>query len=111
MNVQKVNEDIKTKQWIQKIKECRESGLPVKTWCKQNGVCEQTYYKWLKKIREIAIESGAVAAPVTIQTFTPIKQEELPKENLIITKGDVRIELPAHTDMTTITNIIRALVC
>lgn len=48
MNVQSINNDIKTKQWMKTIKECRESGFPVKTWCKQNNVCEQTYYKWLK---------------------------------------------------------------
>ena len=29
INVQKINEDIKMKQWIQKIKECRESGTSV----------------------------------------------------------------------------------
>lgn len=114
MNVQKVNEEIKTQQWIQRIKECRESGLPVKTWCKQNGVCEQTYYAWLKRLREKAIEIGAVSVPAKAQTFIPVKQEEVLKvttENIIITKGDVHIEFPVHTDMTIITNIIRALVC
>lgn len=58
MNVQSINNDIKTKQWMKTIKEWRESGLPVKTWCKQNNVCEQTYYKWLKKLRTMAVESG-----------------------------------------------------
>lgn len=58
MNVQSINNDIKTKQWMKTIKECRESGLLVKTWCKQNNVCEQTYYKWLKKLRTMAVESG-----------------------------------------------------
>lgn len=50
------------------IKECRESGLPVKMWCKQNNVCEQTYCKWLKKLRTMAIESGAVSVPI----FVPV---------------------------------------
>ena len=58
MNVQSINNDLKTKQRMKTIKECRESGLPVKTWCKQNNVCEQTYYKWLKKLRTMAVESG-----------------------------------------------------
>lgn len=44
MNVQSINNDIKTKQWMKTIKECRESWLPVKTWYKQNNVCERTYY-------------------------------------------------------------------
>lgn len=42
INVQKINEDIKMKQRIQKIKECSESGTSVLKWCKENGICEQT---------------------------------------------------------------------
>ena len=107
MNVQSINNDIKTKQWMKTIKECRENVLPVKTWCKQNNVCEQTYYKWLKKLRTMAVESGAVSVP----TFVPIDQSNLKKENIVITKGDVRIEFSCHTDIKTITNIIGALLC
>ena len=29
MDIQSINDDIKTRQWIERIKECRESGLPV----------------------------------------------------------------------------------
>ena len=107
MNFKIFNKDIKKNQLIKTIKECRESGLQVKTWCKQNNVCEQTYYKWLKKLRTLAVESGAVSVP----TFIPVDQGNLKKENIIITKGDVRIEFSCHTDIKTITNIIGALLC
>ena len=66
MDIQSINDDIKTKQWVERIKECRESGLPVRRWCKQN---------------------------------------------IIITKSDVRIEFPCDTDIGTVTNIIEALLC
>ena len=49
MDIQSINDDIKTKQWLERIKECRENGLPVRKWCKQNNICEQTYYCWLAK--------------------------------------------------------------
>lgn len=107
MNVQDINNDIKMKQWMQTIKECRESGLPVKTWCKQNNICEQTYYKWLKKIRTLAVESGAVDVP----TFIPVNPSTVKEESIIITKGDVRVEFPCHVDIKTVTNIIEALLC
>ena len=107
MDIQSINDDIKTKQWIERIKECRESGLPVRRWCKQNNICEQTYYCWLKKLRKMAIETGAVQAP----SFVPIDQSLLDKQNIIITKGDVRIEFPCDTDIGTVTNIIGALLC
>ena len=107
MNVQNINNDIKTKQWMQKIKECRESGLSIKTWCRQNCVCEQACYKRLKKLRTLAVESGAVSVP----SFICVDQGNLKKENVIITKGDIRIEFSCHTDIKTITNIIGALLC
>ena len=38
--------------WRQRITECRSSGMSVKNWCDANGLCEQTYYKYLKKFRQ-----------------------------------------------------------
>ncbi len=48
-------------QWKKIIAECQASGLPVKTWCDQNGFKEQSYYYYLKKIREQEIEKISVA--------------------------------------------------
>ena len=44
----------KLAEWAGKITACRNSGQPVKTWCKENGVCEQTYYKWQRRLFEMA---------------------------------------------------------
>ena len=40
--------------WAGRISECRNSGQNVKDWCKENGICEQTYYRWQKRLFEIA---------------------------------------------------------
>ena len=40
--------------WAGRISECRSSGQNVKVWCKENGICEQTYYKWQRRLFEIA---------------------------------------------------------
>ena len=37
-----------------KISACRNSGMAVKRWCKENGVCEQTYYKWQRRLFKMA---------------------------------------------------------
>ena len=50
----------KLAEWAGKITACRNSGQPVKTWCKVNGVCEQTYYKWLKRLVTLAQEQQKV---------------------------------------------------
>ena len=44
----------KLAEWAGKITACRNSGQPIKTWCRENGVCEQTYYKWQKRLFEMA---------------------------------------------------------
>ena len=43
----------KLAEWAGKISACRSSGMAVKTWCKENGVCEQTYYKWQRRLFEM----------------------------------------------------------
>ena len=48
--LQKLNEQKKLAQWAERITECRNSGLTVKTWCKENGVGEQSYYKWQRRV-------------------------------------------------------------
>lgn len=107
MDIQSINDVIKTKQWVERIKACRESGFPVRKWCKHDNICKQTYYCWLKKLRKMAIETGAVEAP----SFVPIDQSLFDKQNIIFTKGDVRIEFSRDTDIGTVTNIFWAPLC
>lgn len=52
--LQHLNGQTKMALWVDRISACRSSGLSVKTWCKENAVCEQTYYKWQKKIFAMA---------------------------------------------------------
>ncbi len=40
--------------WAGRISECRNSGQNVKDWCEENGICEQTYYRWQKRLFEMA---------------------------------------------------------
>ena len=55
----------------------------------------------------MANETGSVKA----SSFVPVDQSSLDKQNIIITKDDVRIEFPCDTNIGTVTNIIEALLC
>lgn len=52
--LQQLNEQNKAGLWAERIAACRNSGQSVKTWCKERGICEGTYYKWQKKIFTMA---------------------------------------------------------
>ncbi len=36
--------------WRRQISECQANGIAVTHWCKQNGYCEQTYYKYCERL-------------------------------------------------------------
>ena len=52
--LQTINQQNKLALWAGRISECRSSGQNIKDWCKENGICEQTYYRWQKRLFEIA---------------------------------------------------------
>jgi len=64
--LQTINQQSKLALWAGRIKACRSSGQSVKEWCKENSICEQTYYRWQKKLFEIAkAQQGVCFAEVT----------------------------------------------
>ena len=56
--LQTLNEQNKLALWAERVNACRSSGRTVKDWCKESGICEQTYYRWQKRL-----ESGSFQWP------------------------------------------------
>ena len=52
--LQKLNENNKVSEWAARITECRNSGLSVQEWCAANHLCTQTYYRWQRRLFEMA---------------------------------------------------------
>ena len=65
-DLQTLNSQNRLALWAERISACRSSGQKVNAWCKANGICEQTYYKWQKRLFEIAqVEQEAQFVEVT----------------------------------------------
>ncbi len=52
--LQKINGQNKLALWAERVSACRSSGLSVRDWCKENDICEQTYYRCQRKLYGIA---------------------------------------------------------
>lgn len=54
----KCTHEIRKQQWKEIIEQCmqRPQGMTVKQWLDSNGICEQSYYRWLKLIRQEVYE-------------------------------------------------------
>lgn len=106
---------LKKEQWIKLIRECQSSGMTVTSWCKQNGIVEQTYYKNLKKLREELLDNLPVPIEPEPQMPTVFKKLEVqtPVPNtqaaVIIRLPYATLEIAEGTSQQTIQAVLLAL--
>ena len=46
MDVRAIKHAAKLSEWSERIRSCRSSGVPVKSWCEENGISVKSYYRW-----------------------------------------------------------------
>ena len=94
----------KMAEWAGKISECRNSGMAVKTWCKENGVCEQTYYKWQRRLFAMAQAQQEVR-------FAEVTPSAARCGNVAVTVRLAGAEADIHTgaDAATVETVLRIL--
>ena len=117
MDTKQITKDYRINEWTARIRECSNSGLTTKRWCKDNGVAEGSYYYWLKRVRVAACEALPVKqksvkiVPVNLSSET-IKSSTTDQENnssLVMRIGSVTMELNNNTSSVLIENVLRAL--
>jgi hypothetical protein len=50
VNIQELNKEARLREWAEMVSACRNSGLTVGAWCKENGISVKSYYYRLKRI-------------------------------------------------------------
>ena len=60
----KCTHEVRKQRWKNIINQClqRPEGMTVKQWLDENNICEQTYYHWLKRIRQETYELATTSA-------------------------------------------------
>lgn len=92
--VSHVKMNFRKEQWKQRITDCQASGMSVKRWCKENQLCEQTYYRYLRLIRQEMCDTLPI--PTTMEEEIPVafKKPEV-QSHLPDTQAAVIIHLPS----------------
>ena len=103
--LQTINQQSKLALWAGRISECRSSGQNVKVWCKENGICEQTYYRWQKRLFEMA----QAQQEVQFAEVTPARS--LRSGNVAVTVRIAGAEADIHSgaDTATVETVLRIL--
>ena len=75
--LRQLNEQKKLALWSERVSACRNSGQSVLTWCKEHGICIQTYYKWQKRLYTMVQtqnegQFAEITPDVKVQDSTPV---------------------------------------
>ena len=104
--LQQLNGQNKLALWAERISACRNSGLSVKTWCKENSVCEQTYYKWQKRLFSMA----KAQQELQFAEVTPVMAMSSNCQIAIsIHAGGIAADIHNGADPTTVESVLRIL--
>ena len=91
--------------WAGRISECRNSGQNVKDWCKENGICEQTYYRWQKRLFEIA----KAQQEVQFAEVTPVQPVRCGNIAVTVRIADNEAAIHSGADAATVETVLRIL--
>ena len=91
--------------WAERITECCNSGQSVKVWCQENGICEQTYYRWQKRLFEMV----QTQQEVRFTEVTPL--QPVRSGNVAVTVRVAGAEADIHNgaDAAAIETVLRVL--
>ena len=97
-----VRGEYRLREWAQIHRRCQESGLSNRAFCRQNGIAEKTFYYWLRKLRETAIEKQP-------QLVALGDEGSDAGDRIYIRFGAASLDLPSQTDANAIASLLRAL--
>lgn len=99
MDSREMTREVRLRQWSEVLREQKESGQNVKTWCESQGIRRQQYFYWQRKLREAACalvrqEETEPPAPTGWSLCAPASSPAVPEVNLVAGSLDqVYIEL------------------
>lgn len=127
MDVRAIKHAAKLSEWSERIRACRSSGKPVKSWCEENGINVKSYYRWerlymaeararIQIPAEQGQEAGALVRiePERLPVVKPYPQSQEPDkpytgQGIILRHGRVELELPEGMAIGRIAELVKAL--
>ena len=127
MNTREIAEEYRLSHWAKIVKERGESGLSIKQYCENIGIHENSYYYWLKKLREAVSEeftstAGCITREATniVALKTPIFAEvklpelqpsatSIPCNQISIEAIGVRITAGGEYPIDKLTELLRTM--
>ena len=110
--IKQAKENVTVEKWKRRITDFNQSGMTVSERCKVNNVGVSTFYKYQRQIRmELLADNSLPAKSNHNISFVPVASDITAGIPVYITKGDIKIEVNSRSDMDTVVEMIRVLLC
>ena len=104
-SLQRANQQHRLVEWSRRVEACRNSGLSVGQWCRENGIAVSTYFSWQKKVFQALKEVREVTfAEVPIMEHSQLSGHIVAAMEV----SGVRIQVYGGADEATLLVILRA---
>ena len=101
-------------EWRQLIYKRQQSRQSIRIWCQQNGIRENSYYYWLRIIREEALceaknRNGALVRVEPEKLAVEAASLQSCSGGIVVRAHGVEAEFPSGTDIGTLAAFVKAL--
>lgn len=79
--------------------------MAVKTWCRENDICEQTYYKWQRRLFEMA----KAQQDVQFAEVTPVQPVRSANVAVTVRIASAEADIHSGADAATVETVLRIL--
>ena len=104
-SLQVMSKQERLENWTARIMACRGSGQKVRVWCKENGICEQTYYKWQRRLFEMA----QAQQEVPFAEVTPLQAVRSGEVAVTVRMAGAEADIHNGADAATVETVLRIL--
>ena len=111
--ISEVKKEVHHQEWLTMVQECENSGKPVKTWCRENGINMCTYYSRLKKLRTEVLEQAEQQSIVPVSISEEISTVSEPAKcgsgRAVMRKNGLEVEMPESMETKKLLVLLRGM--
>ena len=93
VNTREIAEEYRLSHWVQVLQARAQSGLSIKAYCKQLGICGNTYFYWQRRVRAAAAELVSQEANHPAVRFSEVQIAKEPEDTPARQPGQLRLSV------------------
>lgn len=112
MNTKNTKRQYLLQTWAPIIRDCKNSGMTVKSWCEEHDINEKRFYYWQRRVREEllpVVAENTTATPTFVQVPEVKPTDSSFKPDMVLHYGNLRVELANSASPELLSNVMKVI--